>query len=53
MGKRLVFYFVTSTVVYYGAAALGAGFGVAVIASMIGPAAILLTVQIIKWNGWI
>ena len=52
-GKNLLFYFVTSTVMYYVAAALGASFVVAVLASMIGPAVILLVVQIIRWNEWL
>lgn len=38
---------------YYVAAALGASFVVAVLASMIGPAVILLVVQIIRWNEWL
>ena len=52
-GKSLVFYFVTSTVMYYAAGALGASFVVAILISMIGPAAILLAVQIMLWNGWL
>ena len=52
-GKNLLFYFVTSTVVYYVAGTLGASFVVAILTSMIGPAAILLIVQIMLWNGWL
>ena len=52
-GKNLLFYFVTSTIVYYVAVALGASFVVAFLASIGGPAAILLTVQIMRWNGWL
>ena len=52
-GKNLLFYFITSTIVYYVAVALGASFIVAVLISMIGPAAILLAVQIMRWNGWL
>ena len=52
-GKNLLFYFITSTIVYYVAAALGASFIVAILISMIGPAAILLAVQIMLWNGWL
>ena len=52
-GKNLLFYFVTSTVMYYVAVTLGAGFGVAVLTSMIGPAAILLAYQIMRWNDWL
>ena len=52
-GKNLLFYFITSTIVYYVAVALGASFIVAILISMIGPAAILLAVQIMRWNGWL
>ena len=53
MGKNLLFYFVTSTVMYYVALAIGAGFVVALLTSMLGPAAILLAFQIMRWNDWI
>ena len=52
-GKQLLFYFITSSVMYYAAGALGASFAVALLVSMIAPAAILLAVQIVRWNEWL
>ena len=52
-GKNLVFYLVTSTVISIVAGALGASFGVVLIASFAGPAAILLAFQIMRWNDWL
>jgi hypothetical protein len=52
-GRNLVFYFVLSTAISIAAGALGANIGVVLFASVVGPAAILLTVQIIRWNGWL
>ena len=52
-GRNLVFYFVTSTVISIVAGALGAGFGVVLFASIIGPAVVLLAFQIVRWNDWL
>ena len=52
-GKNLVFYFVASTVISIVAGVLGANLGVVLFASLVGPAAILLTVQIMRWNEWL
>jgi len=52
-GKKLLFYFVASTIIAMVAQALGANFGVVLFASFIGPAVILLTVAVLRYNGWL
>ena len=46
MGKNLRYYFVAGTVIAVVAQGLGAGFGVVLLASAIGPAVLLLGVAI-------
>lgn len=53
MGKNLLFYFVAGTIIATVAQFLGAGFVVVLIASMIGPAVLLLAVAILRYNGQI
>ena len=41
--KKIVFYSVASTIIWYAGQALGAGFGVSVLASLMGPPALLMS----------
>ena len=53
MGKSLLFYFVSSTVIALVAQALGAGLGVVLFASLVGPSLILVVVAVMRYNKWL
>lgn len=48
--KKIVFYTVASTIIWYVTQALGAGFGVSVFASLMGPSALLMVFIIYRMN---
>ena len=50
MGKNLLFYFVSSTIIAAIAQALGADFGMVMFTSLVGPPVILLALAIIRYN---
>jgi hypothetical protein len=52
-GKSLLFYFVTSTIIAVVAQVLGAGIIVVLFASFVGPPVILLSVAVMRYNGWL
>lgn len=49
-GKKAIFYIVSSTVIALAAQAFGASMGVVLLASFVGPSAILLTLAIISYK---
>ncbi|MCH7481540.1 MAG: hypothetical protein IIC95_04805 [Chloroflexi bacterium] len=51
MGKNLLYYFVSGTLIAMVAQALGANFMVVLITSSIGPVVGLLVVAIMRYNG--
>ncbi len=49
-GKNLVFYFVSSTIIAIVAQKLGASIGVVLLASLLGPPAILLAMAMMRYK---
>ncbi len=48
--KKIIFYSVASTIIWYATQALGAGFGISVFASLMGPPALLMAFIIYRMN---
>ncbi|MBF8267861.1 MAG: hypothetical protein HW388_1369 [Dehalococcoidia bacterium] len=49
-GKNLLFYMVASTVIAFVGQALGASIGVVLVASLVGPPAILLALALMRYG---
>ena len=52
-GKNLLFYIVASTIIALVARVLGAGIVVVLFVSLIGPPLILLSLAVMRYNGWL
>ena len=53
LGKNLVFYAVAGTIVAVVTQALGASIGVVLFSSLVIPPALILSVLILRYNGWL